>query len=179
MIYRLKAEVGVVRMSLAAFVALMLAATKFVLADQAPATAADPAVTQETLAATICVPGYTQSIRHRTKHAARRKLELLAQAGLSPDAAADFRLDHLLPLALGGNPSDPSNLIIQPVALSYRKDRVERKLHCLVCNGQITLIDAQSAILADWDAAYHKYALIKCRRPRQPTPTPQPPSTPH
>jgi hypothetical protein len=138
---------------------------------------ADPAVTQETLAMTVCVPGYTQSIRHRARLLSRHKLALLADAGLTPEAAADFRLDHILPLTLGGNPHALSNLALQPLALSYRKDRIERKLGCLVCTGQISLDDAQSAILEDWQAAYHKYALVKCRRPRSVT-QPQPPTKP-
>jgi hypothetical protein len=161
------ATVAVVVYVLLAVVALMLAASSAAKSEPV----ADPAVTQETLSATVCVPGYTKSIRHRARHLSRLKLALMAEAGLSPEVKAEFRLDHVLPLTLGGNPRDLTNLALQPLALSYRKDRIERKLGCLVCTGQISLQEAQSAILDDWQAAYHKYALIKCRRPRS-APTP-------
>lgn len=139
---------------------------------------ADPAVTQQTLETTVCVPGYTKTIRHRAKNLRLLKLALMAEAGLSPEAKAEFRLDHVLPLTLGGNPRDLTNLALQPLALSYRKDRIERKLGCLVCTGQLSLQDAQNAILDDWQAAYHKFALVKCRRPRSAPDPPAPASPP-
>jgi cytochrome c-type biogenesis protein CcmH/NrfF len=53
---------------------------------------------------------------------------------------------------------------IATVSGHRRKDRIERKLCCLVCSGQVPLGDAQEAIARDWRAAYHQYARIKCRR---------------
>lgn len=34
-------------------------------------------------------------------------------------------------------------------------DRLEVKMQCLVCVGQVTLEEAQQAIYSDWQAAYH------------------------
>jgi hypothetical protein len=45
-----------------------------------------------------------------------------------------------------------------------RKDRIEVKLQCLVCTEQGLLGDAQLEIADNWQAAYHKYALVKCYR---------------
>lgn len=57
-----------------------------------------------------------------------------------------------------------ANLItwLQPWEEARRKDRVEVKLHCLVCSGQVALADAQHQIVDDWQAAYHRYARVKC-----------------
>jgi hypothetical protein len=43
-----------------------------------------------------------------------------------------------------------------------RKERIEAKLQCLVCAGQVALADAQREIVEDWQAAYHRYARVKC-----------------
>ena len=82
------------------------------------------------------------------------------------EVAADYELDHIVPLALGGHPTDIANLQMQPWAEAKRKDRIEVKLQCLVCTGQVSLDDARREIVADWDAAYHKYAVVTCLRDR-------------
>jgi hypothetical protein len=92
------------------------------------------------------------------------KILLGRKAGLTPEAAETMILDHIVPLALGGHPRDPSNLQLQEAAESYRKNRIEKKLQCLVCTGQVTLSDSRAAIATDWQAAYHRFALVKCHR---------------
>src|SRR5262245_533733 len=59
---------------------------------------------------------------------------------------------------------EPSNLQLQDTAESYRRDRLEKKLQCLVCTGQVPLSEARTEIAKDWQAAYHRFAQIKCRR---------------
>jgi cytochrome c-type biogenesis protein CcmH/NrfF len=49
------------------------------------------------------------------------------------------------------------NLELQPWEEAKRKDRIEVKLQCLVCAGQVALADAQREILEDWQAAYHQF----------------------
>jgi hypothetical protein len=44
------------------------------------------------------------------------------------------------------------------------KDRLEGKLHELVCTGQLDLKTAQQAIAADWIGAYKMYFGRKLRR---------------
>jgi cytochrome c-type biogenesis protein CcmH/NrfF len=84
--------------------------------------------------------------------------------GLSPEAGEAMVLDHIIPLALGGHPRQPSNLQLQDLAESRRKDRIEVKLQCLVCSGQMPLDEARAAIARDWQAAYHRFARVKCHR---------------
>jgi hypothetical protein len=128
--------------------------------------AINPDVTVETIAQTVCMSGYTAGVRPATSYIHGIKEKLGRNAGLTPEAAQAMVLDHIIPLALGGHPRDPSNLQLQEVAESHRKDRIEVKLQCLVCTGQVPLSEARVAIATDWRAAYHQYATVKCHRDR-------------
>lgn len=63
-----------------------------------------------------------------------------------------YRIDHLIPLELGGS-NRPSNLWPQTYRDSKLKDRVEGELHEAVCGGAMTLDAAQRAIAKDWHTA--------------------------
>lgn len=130
----------------------------------------NPDVRQETIQETICIPGYTKSVRPATTYTNGVKQKLMREAGLSYDvAASEYELDHIIPLALGGHPRNLNNLDLQPWEGQHgakRKDRLEVKLQCLVCSGQVKLVTAQEDIAGDWGAAYSKYAKVKCRRNR-------------
>jgi hypothetical protein len=69
-------------------------------------------------------------------------------------------VDHLISLELGGA-NDQRNLWPQSYDAvpwnAHVKDKLENKLHALVCANTITLEDAQNAIRLDWIAAYKKY----------------------
>ncbi len=86
--------------------------------------------------------------------------------GIDSNLANQYELDHVIPLAIGGHPKLKENLILQPMNEASRKDRLEVKLQCLVCNGQVELEIAQQAIFEDWESAYHRFAKMKCTRPR-------------
>ncbi len=91
--------------------------------------------------------------------------------GLAYEAEkSDYELDHVIPLALGGHPRNIHNLSLQPWEGSdgaKRKDRLEVKLQCLVCAGDVPLIEAQDAIWSDWKAAYSTYGRMVCHRQRK------------
>jgi len=110
----------------------------------------NPAVTQETLSATTCLHGWTHTVRPPVAYTNALKLRFLAQSGLPSEAAQDTKLDHIIPLVLGGSPDDPRNLMLQPNAESKDKDRVEVCLARSVCSGRITLAQAQQAIWSNW-----------------------------
>ena len=63
-----------------------------------------------------------------------------------------------------GHPNYPENLQLQTVEDAKRKDRIEVKLQCLTCSGQVTLKDAQREISEDWEVTNHRYARVKCMR---------------
>ena len=126
-------------------------------------------VTPQTIASTICVSGYTAMVRPASVYTNGVKLKLLQTAGQDPSSAGEYELDHIVPLALGGHPRALDNLQLQPWPEARRKDRLEVKLQCLVCSGQVSLGEAQTAIATDWEAAYHRYASVPCHRDRHPT----------
>ncbi len=120
----------------------------------APALAADlpinPAVTQETIQQTICVPGWTKTVRPSARYTARIKIKLIRELELPEELLTDFELDHRIPLALGGAPSDPRNLELQPWDEAVDKDAVEACLSRAVCAGRIGLDEARHRIWGDW-----------------------------
>jgi len=68
-------------------------------------------------------------------------------------------IDHLISLELGGS-NDIKNLWPQSFEGPYSahlKDKLENKLHVLVCTNQITLEEAQYSISTNWILAYKKY----------------------
>jgi hypothetical protein len=125
-----------------------------------PHEALNPDVRPDTVRSTICVPGYTASVRPSTSFTTGVKRKLLREAGLPPDAASTYELDHRVPLALGGHPRAQANLQLQhwdgPVG-AKAKDRLERRLQTLVCAGSVPLDEARSAIYWDWPAAHRRY----------------------
>jgi len=117
-------------------------------------------VTQANVDKTICVPGWTATVRPPTSYTQALKRTMLAGAGLPPADAIKYELDHFVPLAVGGHPRAEDNLWLQHWDGAWNarvKDRLERRLQVMVCAGQIDLLTARTAIQHDWHAAYRKY----------------------
>lgn len=110
----------------------------------------NPAVAQDTIAATICVPGWTKTIRPPASYTNRIKIRLLHELELPEELLVDFELDHRIPLALGGAPTDPRNLELQPWDEASEKDAVEGCLARAVCAGKVGLDEARRRIWRDW-----------------------------
>ena len=79
--------------------------------------AIDPTVTQDNIQSTICVPGYTKTVRPPERITHRLKLQIMAAYGRSGDLR-DYELDHFIPLELGGCPDCVTNLWPEPYDLS-------------------------------------------------------------
>ncbi len=110
----------------------------------------NPAVTQQTIDATICVPGWTRQVRPAASYTRRIKLALIEELEIPQEQLADYELDHRIPLSLGGAPSHPRNLELQPWDEAEPKDRKEACLARAVCAGALTLEEAQQRIWTDW-----------------------------
>ncbi|HET6704644.1 hypothetical protein [Amycolatopsis sp.] len=118
--------------------------------------ALNPDVTQSTIGSTICVSGWTATIRPSTSYTNALKTQGIADYGYSDTSLSDYEEDHFLPLELGGAPKDPKNLWPEPHSgdeNSYSKDTVENRVKKAVCAGQATLAAAQHAMLTDWTTA--------------------------
>lgn len=63
-------------------------------------------------------------------------------------SVSDYQLDHMLSLSLGGSPYDTRNLWMEPMSQASRDDQLEAKWHRDLCNGTLTLKQAQAAELA-------------------------------
>jgi hypothetical protein len=124
-----------------------LAASAF--ADDMPI---NPAVTQATIEATICSPGWTKTVRPSSGYTNRLKIKLSRELEIPAELLVDFELDHRIPLGLGGAPSEERNLELQPWDEAGEKDRIETCLARAVCAGTITLDEARRRIWTDWRA---------------------------
>jgi hypothetical protein len=119
--------------------------------------ALNPAVTQATIRSTICLAGWTGTIRPPTPLTDHLKVQQLAALNYPDQNVADYEEDHRMPLTLGGNPTDPANLApelrVHAGGSAEVKDHEEASLGTStgpVCHGTMTLADAQAKLVSDW-----------------------------
>ncbi|HEV3501083.1 MAG TPA: HNH endonuclease signature motif containing protein [Bradyrhizobium sp.] len=119
---------------------------------------ADPALTAEVLCAKIFT---TRDVRSVPQALKRRVYALYGMANHKGACARSKRgceVDHLISLELGGA-NDVENLWPEPFGKPWGaevKDKLENRLHKLVCAGEIDLDTAQREITTDWIAAYRR-----------------------
>lgn len=112
----------------------------------------NPSVTATNLKDTICLKGWTATVRPPVSYTNSLKQEQMLAYGFT-DSITAHEEDHLISLELGGHPTDPKNLWPEPGASPNAKDAIENKLHDEVCAGQLSLSDAQQRIAMDWQTA--------------------------
>jgi hypothetical protein len=113
--------------------------------------ALNPAVTQATIRRTICQLGWTDTVRPPESVTEAEKAASMAAYGDSGPMSY-YEYDHFVPLELGGAVNNPRNLWPEPGASPNPKDAVEDDLRAKVCDGQMTLAQAQRAITTNWVA---------------------------
>jgi len=119
-------------------------------------------VTQSTIHSTICVPGYSSSVRPPESYTEALKYRQLDGGyNLNGDTrASDYEEDHLIPLEVGGSPTSVKNLWPEPWTVTWnagRKDALENVMHRLVCDGSVTLATARRVFTSNWILGYEKY----------------------
>lgn len=124
--------------------------------------ATNPNVTQTNIGQTICVTGWTATIRPPSSVTTAIKRQQLATGYTyqNEKATSAYEEDHLISLELGGAPSSVANLWPEPykaIGGARVKDTIENKLHQLVCAGTLTLAAAQTAIAHNWWIVYETY----------------------
>ena len=102
----------------------------------------NPDVSQETIGQTICVSGWTRTVRPPTSYTSTLKVEQMKEYALAGDPS-DYQEDHLISLELGGHPTDRRNLWPEPRPRAEQVDRIENELNRKVCSGGITLAEGQ------------------------------------
>lgn len=111
--------------------------------------ALNPDVTQATIHTTICVKGWTATVRPPVSYTDRLKRQQMVQYG-EVGALSLYKEDHIVPLEAGGNPTDPRNLFPQPDAPAHLKDLDENAAQRDICAGRLTLKQAQDQMVAKW-----------------------------
>jgi hypothetical protein len=121
-----------------------------------PNPSLSPGDTLDVTTADICVSGYSSKVRNVPQS---EKDQVYAEYGITSHKPGDYEVDHLISLELGGSNSI-KNLWPEPYfgdLNAHVKDKLENKLHSLVCDGSVDLKTAQHEIATDWIAAYIKY----------------------
>lgn len=114
-----------------------------------PIDAITPGKILTTSVATVCKPGYTQTVRHSISRT-ERALELKLYG--YPVGTTGLVIDHRIPLEEGGA-DVRENRWPQPYAESVKKDKIENAVHARVCSGKMTIKEAQKRFMKDWTTA--------------------------
>jgi hypothetical protein len=113
----------------------------------------NPLVTQNNINSTICESGFTSSIRPPISYTEPLKVQSIQQYGYYDTNPSDYEYDHLIPLEIGGSPTDVKNLWAEPSYTTFNyhiKDRFENYLNKQVCSGALNLSEAQYEIATNW-----------------------------
>jgi hypothetical protein len=123
--------------------------------------ATNPDITPDNIQENICNPNWsTKSIRPPVSYTNRLKVEQIQEYADADTNPRHYEEDHVIPLEIGGNPTDPRNLWPEPYDPSIPdggaryKDQVENYLRKQVCSGNLTLAEAQKEIATDWYRVY-------------------------
>src|SRR5450759_919485 len=128
----------------------------------------NPSVTQATIGSTICVSGWTATVRPPSSYTTGLKIQQIVQYGYIDTRTSSYEEDHLIPLELGGAPSDARNLWPERYAATLPggrnvgarvKDGLETSLKRAVCARSITLADARAKIGIHWVHVYYGIPL--------------------
>jgi hypothetical protein len=104
--------------------------------------------------AQVCSHDYAAGARHVTPH---MKILVFKHDGIPISERKHYVIDHVEPLEIGGANS-LANLRAQPKREAHKKDKLENRLHKMVCvEHSISLKEAQREIATDWQKAYQKY----------------------
>jgi hypothetical protein len=133
--------------------------------------ATDPAVTQATIDRTICVSGWTSTIRPPENYTENLKRQQMTAYG-DTASISSYEEDHLIPLELGGSPTSPQNLWPEPGASPNPKDAVEDAARSAVCDGRLTLAAAQQSIASNWIALGQQLGVTPTSPPAPSSPAP-------
>jgi hypothetical protein len=120
----------------------------------------DPSVTQENIHRTVCVKGYTKTVRPPAYYTNALKKRQIRAYGYADHNPKDYEEDHLIALSIGGHPTDERNLWPQPRKSEWgadKKDQLEFVIYKMVCAGEIPLAEAQREMSRDWIAAWKRH----------------------
>lgn len=122
-----------------------------------PRSGLTPGETRPITLEEVCLYSKAEVISRDVPLDMRKKV--FAAYGIKSPQAGQFEVDYLITPDLGGTESI-RNLWPQPYSVRWNahvKDKLEERLHELVCSRKLNLATAQHDIAVDWIAAYKKY----------------------
>lgn len=122
--------------------------------------AINPGITQSNIQQTVCVKGYTKTIRPPAYFTNRLKKYQIREYGYADTNPRDYEEDHLIALSIGGAPNDPTNLWPESRNSEWdagKKDQLEFVLYKMVCKEEVSLTEAQHAMASNWIEAWKRY----------------------
>lgn len=125
----------------------------------------DSRVTQQSVAQTICRPGYADTVAPPFDETMALKDRLLASRGIDADDGVGYALDRHVPIVLGGAPDATANFDLLPWgghAGERRKSLLTVRLKRCVCAGRMSLAEAQAAITGNWSHQYERLTRMEC-----------------
>jgi Putative zinc-finger len=126
-------------------------------AGRLPIPSLTPGSIRQVTLADLCSTEHDEVVR-TVPDPLRRKV--FQEYGIPRAPARDYEVDYLITPGLGGA-DDIRNLWPEPhdnvTWNSYVKDQLEDHLHQMVCNGDLSLAEAQHEIASNWISAYKKY----------------------
>ena len=126
--------------------------------------ALNPGVTQDNIQETVCLAEWRQKQQPPVSYLAELKAKQVAALHLQ-GTESDYREDHLVPLCMGGHPTDPRNLWPQRIEGDWNarvKDQFESAACARLCRGELTLEAGQAMFLEpDWREAYLKMFRVE------------------
>jgi hypothetical protein len=123
----------------------------------------NPDVTPSTIQSTICVPGYTKTVRPPWRYTNKIKEDLLRQRNESLSNKKLYELDHRIPLTAGGSPDSLSNLWLEPWPEAKIKDKDEFHVGRCICEGGMSLAEGQN-LMRTWTKPLNKSVYNKCQK---------------
>jgi hypothetical protein len=121
-------------------------------------------VTQATIGTTICVSGWTRTVRPPQQYTSALKRLQIREFGYADRKLGDYEGNwcrwgwvarHMIRVIYGPSHHDSRRLERR------REGRTGGGPARLVCSGQVPLAEAQQAIATDWTAAYNRLVVGK------------------
>jgi hypothetical protein len=138
-------------------VALVIFGTTVNAEGPKPRAGITPGETRPITIDEVCRNPDAEVIARDIPEATRQKV--FAAYGIKSAGPNQFEVDYLITPDLGGTESI-RNLWPEPYSARWNarvKDKLEQRLHQLVCSGKLDLATAQHDIALDWIGAYKKY----------------------
>ena len=121
-------------------------------------------VTQESIQQTVCVKGYTKTIRPPAHFTNKVKKRQLCEYGYTDTNPKYYEEVHLTPPSIGGNPSDPRNLWPKPQISAWdagKKDQPKFVTYRMVCAQEISFAEVQQAMAINLIEAWKKLCILR------------------